>query len=345
MTVLITGGAGYIGSHCCVAFLQAGHDIVVLDNLSNANSVSLDRVAEITGRKVAFVQADIRDQSRLEAVLRQHECKAVVHFAGLKAVGESTQIPLAYYDNNVVGTHRLLSAMANCSVKQMIFSSSATVYGEPQFLPLTEDHPTSAVNPYGRTKLMIEEMLRDVAESDASWRFGILRYFNPVGAHDSGKIGENPLGIPNNLMPFITQVADGRREQLSVFGNDYETRDGTGIRDYIHVTDLVEGHLRAHEVLAGGAAPSNCLTVNLGTGNGYSVLEMVRAFERASNQEIRYAIAPRRDGDVAECFANTELAETTLNWKAERDLEAMCRDTWNWVCKNPRGYDAAADNE
>ncbi|MBN9672255.1 UDP-glucose 4-epimerase GalE [Roseibium aggregatum] len=342
MTVLITGGAGFIGSHCCVTFLEAGHDIVVLDNLSNANSVSLNRVSAITGRKVAFEAADIRDQARLEAVLDQYGCSAVVHFAGLKAVGESTKDPLAYYDNNVVGTQRLLSAMAKCGVRQMIFSSSATVYGEPKYLPLTEDHPTSAVNPYGRTKLMIEDMLRDIAASDPSWRFGILRYFNPVGAHDSGLIGENPLGIPNNLMPFITQVADGRRAELSVFGKDYETRDGTGIRDYIHVTDLVEGHLRAHEVLASGAAPSNCFAVNLGTGTGYSVLEMVRAFERASNKEIRYSFAPRRDGDVAECFAHTAMAEKLLNWKAERDLDAMCRDTWNWVCKNPRGYETTA---
>ncbi|WP_299472512.1 UDP-glucose 4-epimerase GalE [uncultured Roseibium sp.] len=340
MTVLITGGAGYIGSHCCVAFLQAGYDIVVVDNLSNANRVSLERIEAITGQKIQCEIADIRDQDNLERILKAYSCEAVVHFAGLKAVGESTQIPLAYYENNVVGTHRLLSAMANCGVKQMIFSSSATVYGEPQYLPLTEDHPTSAVNPYGRTKLMIEEMLRDVAASDPKWRFGILRYFNPVGAHHSGQIGENPLGIPNNLMPFITQVADGRREQLSVFGNDYETRDGTGVRDYIHVTDLVEGHLRAHEVLASGSATSNCFAVNLGTGNGYSVLEMVKAFERASNKEIRFSFVPRRDGDVAECYANTELAEELLDWKAERDLDAMCRDTWNWVCKNPRGYEA-----
>ena len=343
MTVLITGGAGYIGSHCCVAFLEAGYDIVVIDNLSNSSYVSLQRIEAITGRKVPCEIADIRDQNKLEEILEKYKCSAVVHFAGLKAVGESTQMPLAYYENNVVGTHRLLSAMANTGVKQMIFSSSATVYGEPQFLPLTEDHPTSAVNPYGRTKLMIEEMLADVAASDPAWRFGILRYFNPVGAHLSGQIGENPLGIPNNLMPFITQVADGRREQLSVFGNDYDTRDGTGIRDYIHVTDLVDGHLRAHEVLAGGSAPSNCFAVNLGTGNGYSVLEMVRAFERASNKEIRYAFAPRRDGDVAECYADTELAEKVLDWKAERDLDAMCRDTWNWVCKNPRGYETSAD--
>ncbi|MET1412229.1 UDP-glucose 4-epimerase GalE [Roseibium sp. HPY-6] len=340
MTVLITGGAGYIGSHCCVAFLQAGYDIVVVDNLSNSNRMSLERIEAITGQKIKCEIADIRNQDNLERILKAHNCEAVVHFAGLKAVGESTQIPLAYYENNVVGTHTLLSAMANSGVKQMIFSSSATVYGEPQFLPLTEDHPTSAVNPYGRTKLMIEEMLRDVAASDPQWRFGILRYFNPVGAHHSGQIGENPLGIPNNLMPFITQVADGRREQLAVFGNDYETRDGTGVRDYIHVTDLVEGHLRAHEVLASGSARSNCFAVNLGTGNGYSVLEMVKAFERASNKEIRFSFAPRRDGDVAECYANTELAEELLDWKAERDLDAMCRDTWNWVCKNPRGYEA-----
>jgi len=342
MTVLITGGAGFIGSHCCVTFLEAGHDIVVLDNLSNASSVSLERVSAIAGRKVAFEVGDIRDQENLEDILNDYGCSAVVHFAGLKAVGESTKDPLTYYDNNVVGTQRLLSAMANCGVNQMIFSSSATVYGEPKYLPLTEDHPTSAVNPYGRTKLMIEDMLRDIAASDPSWKFGILRYFNPVGAHDSGLIGENPLGIPNNLMPFITQVADGRRTELSVFGSDYETRDGTGVRDYIHVTDLVEGHLRAHEVLASGAAPSNCFAVNLGTGTGYSVLEMVRAFERASNREIRYAFAPRRDGDVAECYAHTAMAEKLLNWKAERGLDAMCRDTWNWVCKNPRGYETSA---
>ncbi|TYC53060.1 UDP-glucose 4-epimerase GalE [Rhodobacterales bacterium] len=342
MTVLITGGAGFIGSHCCVSFLEAGHDIVVLDNLSNASSLSLERVAAITGRKVSFVVGDIRDQAEVEEVLHRYKCTAVVHFAGLKSVGESTKMPISYYDNNVVGTLRLLSAMDNAGVRQMIFSSSATVYGEPQFLPLTEDHPTSAVNPYGRTKLMIEEMLRDVAASDPNWRFGILRYFNPVGAHDSGLIGENPLGIPNNLMPFITQVADGRREQLAVFGNDYETADGTGVRDYIHVSDLVDGHLRAHEVLAEGAAPSNCFTVNLGTGNGYSVLEMVRAFERASNKEIGFSFSPRREGDVAECYAHTERAEQLLNWKAKRDLDAMCRDTWNWVCKNPAGYAAEA---
>ncbi|WP_298961445.1 UDP-glucose 4-epimerase GalE [uncultured Roseibium sp.] len=342
MTVLITGGAGYIGSHCCLTFLQAGHDIVVVDNLSNASDVSLDRVASITGANVALEIGDIRDQSKIEEIMKRYGCTAVVHFAGLKAVGESTRMPLAYYDNNVVGTHSLLSAMANCGVKQLIFSSSATVYGEPQFLPLTENHPTSAVNPYGRTKLMIEDMLRDTAASDPTWQFGILRYFNPVGAHESGLVGEDPQGIPNNLMPFITQVADGRRTELAVFGNDYDTPDGTGVRDYIHVVDLVEGHLRAHEILASGSAPSNCFAVNLGTGNGYSVLQMVKAFERASNKQIRYSFAPRRSGDVAECYADTHLAENLLNWKAVRGLDDMCRDTWKWVLNNPRGYETAA---
>ncbi len=336
MTILITGGAGYIGSHCVVTFLEAGHDVVVLDNLSNSNPDSLERTAKIVGRKIAFEQADIRDQAAVERILKTHKCTAVIHFAGLKAVGESTEHPLTYYDNNVVGTHRLLTAMANCGVKQMIFSSSATVYGEPQFLPLTEDHGTGPINPYGRTKLMIEDMLRDLAASDPAWRFGILRYFNPVGAHGSGLIGEDPLGIPNNLMPFITQVADGRRERLSVFGDDYDTRDGTGVRDYIHVVDLVEGHLKAHEVLVSGESGSNCFTVNLGTGTGYSVLEMVRAFERASNRTIPYVIAPRRAGDVAECFADTTKASKTLGWTAGRGLEAMCHDTWNWVCKGAR---------
>ena len=338
MTILITGGAGYIGSHCCVTFLEAGHDVVVLDNLSNANPESLTRIAAITGRKIAFEEADIRDQAAVERILKAHGCSAVIHFAGLKAVGESTEKPLAYYDNNVVGTLRLLTAMENCGVRSMIFSSSATVYGEPQFLPLTEDHPLSAVNPYGRTKLMIEDMLRDLAASDPNWRFGILRYFNPVGAHISGLIGEDPLGIPNNLMPFIAQVASGRRERLSVFGDDYDTRDGTGVRDYIHVVDLVEGHLSAHEALASGDTPSNCFAVNLGTGTGYSVLDMVRAFERASNRTIPYDIAPRRSGDVAECYADTGKAAQVLGWRAQKDLEAMCRDTWNWVCKNPQGY-------
>ncbi|WP_417670434.1 UDP-glucose 4-epimerase GalE [Roseibium sp.] len=339
MTILITGGAGYIGSHCCVTFLQAGHDVVVVDNLINSRAQSLKRVEDITGCKLFFEEADIRDQDALERILAKYDCTAVIHFAGLKAVGESVSQPLDYYDCNVVGTHRLLKAMEATGVHQLIFSSSATVYGDPQYLPLTENHPTGPVNPYGRTKLMVEEMLTDVAASDPKWRFGILRYFNPVGAHASGAIGENPLGVPNNLMPFITQVADGRRDKLSVFGDDYDTRDGTGVRDYIHVVDLVEGHLKAYEALQARSGNDNCFTVNLGTGTGYSVLEMVRAFERASNKTVPLVIAPRREGDVAECYADTKKAEETLDWRAQRDLTAMCHDTWNWVCKNPRGYD------
>jgi UDP-glucose 4-epimerase len=338
MTILITGGAGYIGSHCCVTFLDAGHDVVVLDNLSNSNTASLTRAEEISGRKLVFEQGDVRDQAAVEALLKRHECTAVIHFAGLKAVGESTRYPLAYYDNNVIGTHRLLSAMANAGVRDLIFSSSATVYGEPQQLPLTEEHSLNPVNPYGRTKLIVEDMLRDLAASDPGWRIGILRYFNPVGAHASGLIGEDPLGVPNNLMPFIAQVASGRREKLNVFGNDYETRDGTGVRDYIHVVDLVEGHLRAYHALSDLDGQDNCFAVNLGTGDGYSVLEMVKAFERASNRIISYDFVPRRAGDVAECFADTKKAQELLSWNAERELHNMCEDTWNWVCKNPNGY-------
>lgn len=340
MTILITGGAGYIGSHCCVTFLEAGLDVVVVDNFSNSNPESLKRIASITGRNIEFEEADIRDKAALERILKTYQCSGVIHFAGLKAVGESTEIPLDYYANNVTGTLELLAAMSACDVRQLIFSSSATVYGEPQFLPLTEDHPLSATNPYGRTKLMIEEILRDVAASDQRWRFGILRYFNPVGAHKSGLIGEDPRGVPNNLMPFVSQVASGRREKLSVFGDDYETRDGTGVRDYIHVVDLVEGHLRAHEALASLTDEDNSFTVNLGTGTGYSVLEMVKAFERASNQAIPYEIAPRRAGDVAEVYADTQTAEAKLRWSAQHGLEDMCSDTWNWACKNPKGYGA-----
>ncbi|MEP4770625.1 MAG: UDP-glucose 4-epimerase GalE [Roseibium sp.] len=338
MTILITGGAGYIGSHCCISFIEAGHEIVVLDNLSNSNPEALNRVSKIAAQNVQFEKADIRDEAAVEAILNKHKCTAVIHFAGLKAVGESTTDPLSYYDNNVVGSLRLLNAMKNSGVHELIFSSSATVYGDPQELPLKEDHSLAPVNPYGRTKLMVEEILRDLAASDPKWKVGILRYFNPVGAHSSGLIGEDPLGTPNNLMPFIAQVAAGRREQLNIFGNDYETRDGTGVRDYIHVLDLVEGHLRAYEALNKLEASDNCLTVNLGTGTGYSVLEMVQAFERASNRKIAYEYAPRREGDVAECYANTDLASKVLNWTAEKDLHQMCRDSWNWVFKNPAGY-------
>jgi len=339
MTVLITGGAGYIGSHCCVAFLEAGLDVVVVDNLANARSVSLDRVEKITGKTVPFRQADLRDQAALEAVLREFKCDSVVHFAGLKAVGESVAQPLNYYDNNVVGTHRLLSAMDSCNVKKLIFSSSATVYGEPQYLPLTEDHPTGPVNPYGRTKLMVEDMLRDVAVSDADWRIALLRYFNPVGAHASGLIGEDPLGVPNNLMPIVSQVASGRRDKLTVFGNDYDTPDGTGVRDYIHVVDLADGHLSAHTALDHRAPSGQPLTANLGTGEGYSVLQMIKAFERCSNREISYEVSDRRPGDVASCYADTSHAKEVLGWTAKRSLEDMCNDTWNFVCKNPKGYE------
>jgi UDP-glucose 4-epimerase len=338
MTILVTGGAGYIGSHCCVTFLEAGHDVVVLDNLSNSNAESLKRVEAITGKSVLLEQADIRDQAAIEAVLSRHNCTAVIHFAGLKAVGESNEDPLSYYENNVVGTHRLLSAMAKAGVHDLIFSSSATVYGEPQQLPLTEDHPLAPTNPYGRTKLMVEDMLRDLAASDPRWRIGMLRYFNPVGAHSSGLIGEDPLGVPNNLMPFIAQVASGRLDKLNVFGNDYGTRDGTGVRDYIHVVDLAEGHLSAYETLAGLEALQNSFAVNLGTGNGHSVFEMVKEFERASNRQIPYSIASRRSGDVAECYADTQMATDFLSWQASKDLRDMCADTWKWVVKNPKGY-------
>jgi len=341
MTVLLTGGAGYLGSHCCVAFLAAGHDVVVLDNLSNSRTESLQRVGEISGRKIAFEKADVREQAAVEKILRHYGCDSVVHFAGSKVPRESIDRPLEYYDNNVVGTHRLLSAMAATGVHRLIFSSTAAVYGQPQFFPVTEDHPVSPGHPYGRTKLMVEDMLRDVAASDDRWRFGILRYFNPVGAHPSGLIGEDPLGVPANLMPFIAQVASGRRERLQVFGNDYDTPDGTGVRDYIHVMDLVEGHLHAHDALEGASADNRCFTVNLGTGTGYSVLQMIHAFERASNRTIPFMIAPRRDGDVGECYAGIEKAADVIHWRARRDLEAMCHDTWNWVCKNPRGYEAA----
>lgn len=334
MAILVTGGAGYIGSHVCVELLLAGYEVVVFDNFSNSHPEALRRVERITGRKLILVEGDIRNQDFVEATLRQYGCKAVIHFAGLKAVGESVEKPLAYYDNNVVGTHRLLTAMQNCGVETLVFSSSATVYGEPQRLPLTEDHPLSATNPYGRSKLIIEDMLRDLYRSNSNWRIAILRYFNPVGAHESGLVGENPLGIPNNLMPFVAQVAVGRREYLNVWGNDYATEDGTGVRDYIHVVDLALGHLKALERLD---APQ-CVEVNLGTGNGYSVLEVVKAFENASGQGVPYRVLPRRPGDVAACYADPSHAERYLKWKAQRDLAAMCRDHWNWQKQNPQGY-------
>jgi len=337
MNILVTGGAGYIGSHTCLELLNAGHSVTVLDNYCNSNPESLSRVERITGKTIARVEADIRDGAALTRALRDSAAQAVIHFAGLKAVGESVQKPLKYYDNNVVGTLRLLEAMDACGVKTLVFSSSATVYGDPQRLPLTEDHPLSATNPYGRTKLVIEDMLRDAFVGDPSWRFGILRYFNPVGAHESGLIGEDPQGVPNNLLPFVAQVAVGRREFLNVWGNDYATPDGTGVRDYIHVVDLALGHLRALEML-GGSGAGQCAAINLGTGVGYSVLDMVKAFEAASGKPIPYQVQPRRPGDIAACYAEPTLARELLGWQATRDLQTMCADAWRWQSGNPQGY-------
>lgn len=338
--ILVTGGAGYIGSHTCVELLNAGFDVTVFDNFCNSHPEALMRVEHITGKKLHNVRGDIRDRGALVAALRESGADAVIHFAGLKSVGESVKQPLAYYDNNIVGTLRLLEAMSECRLRTLVFSSSATVYGDPQRLPLTEDHPLSATNPYGRTKLMIEEILRDLHRSDSSWRCGILRYFNPVGAHPSGLIGEDPQGTPDNLMPYIAQVAVGRRESLNIWGNDYPTPDGTGVRDYIHVVDLALGHLKALEALGTSErqGQTGCLTVNLGTGTGYSVLDMVRAFEQASGRPVPYKIAPRRPGDIASCYADPELALKLLGWRAERGLEAMCADAWRWQRSNPNGY-------
>ena len=333
--ILVTGGAGFIGSHTCVELLNAGLDVTVFDNLCNSQPEALERVERITGRTVRLIEGDIRDRGALVAALQGSAATAVIHFAGLKAVGESVEKPLAYYDNNVIGTVRLLEAMAECKVKSLVFSSSATVYGDPQRLPLTEDHPLSATNPYGKTKLVIEDMLRDLHRSDPSWRISILRYFNPVGAHTSGLIGEDPQGTPNNLLPFVAQVAVGRREFVNVWGNDYPTPDGTGVRDYIHVVDLASGHLKALERLQHQA---ECRAINLGTGVGYSVLDMLRAFETASGKPVPYRIAGRREGDIASCYADPAQAAELLGWRATRDLQTMCTDAWRWQSANPNGY-------
>jgi UDP-glucose 4-epimerase len=328
MNILLTGGTGYIGSHVATALISAGHQVVCFDNLANSDAAVIERLEAITGTAVPLVVGDIRDGDALRGAMADHDVEAVIHFAGLKAVGESVAEPMKYYDNNVRGTLSLVQAMADCGVKTMVFSSSATVYGQPQYLPLDENHPTSATNPYGRTKLMIEEMLADIAASDPEWRIATLRYFNPVGAHDSGLIGENPNGIPNNLMPFISRVAAGRLNELSVFGSDYDTPDGTGVRDYIHVVDLADGHVAALGAIV-QAAPG-LSTWNLGTGQGYSVLDMVRAFERVNGVSIPYRLAPRRDGDVASCYASPERAAQELGWTARRDLDAMCASSWSF---------------
>ena len=333
--VLVTGGAGYIGSHTCVELLDVGCVPVVFDNFSNSSPEVLARIESLTGRPLRFYQGDIRDPAALDHALMDSGASAVVHFAGLKAVGESVEQPLRYYDNNVVGTLRLLEAMGRAGVKSLVFSSSATVYGEPQSLPLTENHPLSATNPYGRTKLVIEDMLRELHHADPAWRIAILRYFNPVGAHSSGEIGEDPVGVPNNLLPYVAQVAVGRREYLNVWGDDYLTHDGTGLRDYIHVVDLALGHLKALERLQTAA---QCFSVNLGTGTGYSVLDIVRAFEQASGHTVPYRVGSRRAGDVAACYADPSHAAQLLGWRAERDLALMCRDAWNWQLRNPQGF-------
>jgi UDP-glucose 4-epimerase len=338
--VLVTGGAGYIGSHMCVELLQAGYEVVVADNLSNSSAHSLSNVQTITQRSLDFRQLDLRDGDALTNLFRDHEFSAVLHFAGLKAVGESVAQPMLYYDNNVNGTLRLLEAMQQASVRSIVFSSSATVYGTPEKMPITEEFRTGAINPYGKTKLLIEEILRDLYVADPEWRISILRYFNPVGAHASGQIGEDPNGIPNNLMPYISQVAAGKLPELKVFGDDYPTPDGTGIRDYIHVVDLVRGHLKALAYLQ----HRPMLAVhNLGTGNGYSVLDILGAFERASGQPIPYAVEDRRLGDAAISFADASKAADELDWHAEFDINQMCEDTWRWQSNHPDGYATGDD--
>jgi UDP-glucose 4-epimerase len=337
MAVLVTGGAGYIGSHACVELLNAGYEVVVVDNLSNSKPESLKRVREITGRDINFYEVDLLDRQGVNTVFSENPIDAVIHFAGLKAVGESVAIPLHYYHNNITGTLILCEAMKSHGVKRMVFSSSATVYGVPDKVPISEDFPLGATNPYGRTKLMIEEILRDLHVSDNGWSIALLRYFNPIGAHPSGRIGEDPNGTPNNLIPYIAQVAVGKLKQLKVYGYNYPTADGTGVRDYIHVADLAAGHLKALEKVMSEAGVD---AYNLGTGRGYSVLEMVNAFEKVSGRTIPYALAERRAGDVAACFANPAKAQNELHWSAERGIEEMCADTWRWQSNNPNGYDA-----
>ncbi len=335
MNILVTGGAGYIGSHTCVELLKNGHEVVIIDNLSNSSEIAIDRISEISKEGLYFYQIDILDKEAVETVFENHSFDAVIHFAALKAVGESVEKPLLYYHNNITGSITLCEAMKKYNVKNIVFSSSATVYGDPESVPITEDFPVSTTNPYGTTKLIMETILRDIYNADNSWNIAILRYFNPVGAHKSGLIGEDPNGIPNNLMPYISQVAVGKLKELSVFGGDYPTTDGTGVRDYIHVVDLAKGHLKALDKLATNPGE---VTYNLGTGNGYSVLEMIKAFEKASSKEISYKIVGRRTGDIAECWADPAKAEKELGWKADLNLEDMCEDIWRWQTQNPDGF-------
>jgi len=335
MKILVTGGAGYIASHTNLELLEAGYDVVAVDNLSNSSSESIKRVEKLTGKKIKFYENDILDKEALTTIFGQEKIDAVIHFAGLKAVGESCKIPLQYYKNNVAGTVNLLEVMDKFNVKNLVFSSSATVYGDPKTVPITEDFPLSATNPYGRTKLMIEEILRDLYAADKEWNIAILRYFNPIGAHESGEIGEDPNGIPNNLVPYIAKVALGVLDNIYVFGNDYDTPDGTGIRDYIHVVDLALGHLKAIEKLT---EKPGLVTYNLGTGRGYSVLEVIHNYEKACGKKLPYVITDRRPGDIAVSYADPTKANKELGWKAERDIEQMCRDSYNWQIKNPNGY-------
>ncbi|MEC9410635.1 MAG: UDP-glucose 4-epimerase GalE [Pseudomonadota bacterium] len=343
-TILVTGGAGYIGTHTCVELISAGYNVVVVDNLSNSSPEALHRVEKITGTAPVFIEGDVRDSALIGSIFSQHNIAAVIHFAGLKAVGESCQMPMAYYDNNLGSTITLCQEMEKAGVKNLVFSSSATVYGDPEKLPLTEDMPLSATNPYGRSKLIIEEMLRDLPEADRlteaelPWAVILLRYFNPVGAHSSGLIGEDPKDIPNNLMPYISQVAVGRREKLSVFGDDYDTIDGTGVRDYIHVVDLAKGHVKAVDNLLGDESITGVEAINLGTGNGTSVLQLLNTFSEVNNVPVPYEIAERRPGDVAACYANAAKAKQILQWETELDIAAMVKDTWHWQSSNPNGY-------
>ncbi len=333
--VLVTGGAGYIGSHTIILLIKAGYEVVIFDNFSNSSRESINRVEKLVNQKIELVEGDIRNGDDLQKVFDSYKIDSVIHFAGLKAVGESVEKPLKYYDNNVNGTRVLCEVMAENGCKSIVFSSSATVYGDPHTVPILENFPLSATNPYGRSKLFVEEILRDVYVSDSEWKIVLLRYFNPVGAHESGTIGEDPNGIPNNLMPFIAQTAVGKREQLSVFGDDYDTPDGTGVRDYIHVVDLADAHVKALDNIANF---DEVMSINIGTGNGYSVLDMVKAFEEASNKKVPYVITERRAGDIASCYANPSYAKEVLGWEATHSIKEMCEDTWRWQSNNPNGY-------
>ncbi len=336
--VLVTGGCGFIGSHTVVELLNAGYGVVVIDNLSNSSDRALERVEQITGQNIRFYKKDLLDEQAINDIFEKEDISSVIHFAGLKAVGESCRIPLAYFNNNITGTLNLLRVMEKYSVKSLVFSSSATVYGKPKSVPISEDFPLSVSNPYGRTKLIIEDMLRDIYKADDSWDIALLRYFNPIGAHKSGEIGENPNGIPNNLLPYVAKVASGELETVNVFGNDYDTPDGTGVRDYIHVVDLAEGHIKALEKLN---SHPGLVTYNLGTGKGYSVLEIIKSFEKACGKKIPYNITERRPGDIDMCYANPDKAKKELGWEAKRDIAEMCEDAWRWQSKNPKGFGGA----